>query len=252
MEAVKDRIAEYARIDDQDGDGSGSGYGYGSGYGDGDGYGSGSGDGSGSGYGYGDGSGSGYGDGDGSGSGYGDGDGYGSGSGSGSGYGDGSGYGYGDGIAAFNSEVVYMIDNMPTIIRQIHGNIARGELLRDDLTLEPCYVVRQGNSLAHGKTLREAQGALMEKLFDDMPTDERIEMFMCEFKAGKVYPARIFFDWHNRLTGSCEMGRREFARRHDIDIEHDEMTVDEFIALTENDYGGNVIKALKDAWQNRK
>ena len=51
-------------------------------------------------------------------------------------------------------------------------------------------------------------------------------------------------DWHHRLTGSCEMGRRAFAERHNVDL-NGSMTVAEFIRLTENDYGGNVIRKLR-------
>ena len=209
--------------------------GYGSGYGSGSGYGDGYGDGSG----YGDG----YGDGDGDGDGYGSGSGYGDGYGSGSG----SGSGYGSGIKTINENTVHTIDNVPTLIDHVHGNIARGHVLLSDLTLSPCYIVKSGDLFAHGETLREAMRALNEKLFEDMPAEERIKAFLKEFPGDKKYPVKAFFDWHNRLTGSCEMGRKAFARDHGIDIENGEMTVDEFIRLTRNAYGGEVIRDLEKA-----
>ncbi len=224
-----------------------SGYGYGSGSGSGYGYGYGSGDGSGSGYGYG----YGYGSGDGSGSGYGYGDG--SGDGSGDGYGSGSGYGYGDGygdgygVKFFNGDPVHTIDDVPTILRHVRGNVAHGAILNLDLTTTPCYVVRQDNRFAHGETLAEAMEALRDKLFEDMPEEERIAAFLRETEDGKAYPAQYFYDWHHRLTGSCDMGRRQFARDHGIDVEHAAMTLQEFLDLTKNAYGGDVIrKVLKE------
>lgn len=42
------------------------------------------------------------------------------------------------------------------------------------------------------------------------------------------------------------MGREQFARDHDVSLDG-EMTVAEFIALTENAYGGEAIKRLKEA-----
>lgn len=54
------------------------------------------------------------------------------------------------------------------------------------------------------------------------------------------------YEWHHRLTGSCELGRRQFAKDKGIDIEHGSMTVTEFIELTENAYGGEVIRHLKE------
>ena len=223
---------------------------YGSGYG----YGSGSGSGDGSGYGYGDGDGSGYGDGYGSGSGDGPGDGSGSGSGDGSGYGygygygygdgDGDGDGYGDGIKNFNGEAVYKIDGVNTLIRSVRGNTAHGAILNGDLTLTPCYIVKQDNVFAHGKTLREAMEALRDKLFEDMPEDERIDTFLRETDREKTYPTQYFYDWHHRLTGSCDMGRKQFARDHGVDLEHGMMTLTEFLELTKDAYGGDVIRKV--------
>lgn len=51
------------------------------------------------------------------------------------------------------------------------------------------------------------------------------------------------------LTGSCEMGRQSFARDHEIDIEHDMMTPEEFIDLTKDAYGGSIIRKLKEAME---
>ena len=209
-------------------------YGYGYGDGDGDGYGYGSG--SGSGYGYG--SGSGYGDGDG------DGDGYGYGSGSGYGDGDGSGSGYGDGIKSFNGEPVYRIDGVNTLIHSVRGNTAHGAIVNDDLTLTPCYIVKQDGFFAHGETLREAMEDLRDKLFEDMPEDDRIEMFLSETDREKTYPTQYFYDWHHRLTGSCDMGRKQFAHDHGVDLEHGMMTLTEFLELTKDAYGGDVIRKV--------
>ena len=194
------------------------------------------------GYGYGYGSGSGYGygygSGDGSGDGYGDGDGYGS--------GDGSGDGYGDGIKSFNGEPVYQIDGVRTLIRSVRGNTAHGAIVNNDLTITPCYIVKQDNVFAHGETLREAMEALREKLFEDMPEDERIDAFLRETDREKTYPTQYFYDWHHRLTGSCDMGRKQFARDHGVDLEHGMMTLTEFLELTKDAYGGDVIRKVID------
>ena len=216
-----------------------NGYGYGSGdvSGNGIGYGRANGEGDGSGYGFG--SGSGYGSGSGSSYGYGYGRGYGEGS--------GSVYGSGSGIKSYCGHAVYRIDDIQTLLYHVHGNIAKGAILKTDLTLEPCYVVKSGNLYAHGETLREAQAALQDKLFEDMPVEERIQAFLAEFKPGIEYPVKEFYDWHHRLTGSCEMGRKSFAKGHGIDIEHGMMTVEKFIQLTKNAYGGNIIRQLESA-----
>ena len=226
MEEVK--VREWLRVDER------SGYGAGYGSGDGDGYGSG--------YGYGSGSGDGSGDGSGYGYGYGSGYGYGYGSGDG----DGSGYGYG--IKSFNGKTVYRIDNVPTIITSIHFNLAKGFILNDDLTLTPCHVVKYNGLFAHGETPQKAAEALRAKIFENMDTDEAIEKFCETFKTGERYSGHEFFNWHHYLTGSCEMGRKAFVSRHDLDLDK-LYTVEEFIELTEDDYGGEVIKKLKERYE---
>ncbi len=246
MEALKTAADRFAEAVDSIGYGSGSCYG--SGGGSGSCYGDGSGDGSGyggGGCGSGGGSGSCYGDGSGDGSGYG-----GGGCGSGGGSGSGCGYGYDDGVVSFCGQKVYQIDDVPTLIDHVHGNAAKGRILRDDLSTEDCYIAKQGSLFAHGETLREAMDALRDKLFEDMPEEERIAEFVKAHEWGKQYPSADYYDWHHWLTGSCDMGRSEFAKRHGYKLTDDELlTVEEFIKLTENSYGGSVIRRLREAYQ---
>ena len=166
----------------------------------------------------------------------------------GSGSGDGSGYGYGDGsgdgIKRFHGETVYRIDGVNTLIRSVRGNTAHGAIVNNDLTATPCYIVKQDNIFAHGKTLREAMEALRDKLFEDMPEDERIDTFLRETDREKAYPTQYFYNWHHRLTGSCDMGRKQFARDHGVDLEHGMMTLAEFLELTKAAYGGDVIRKV--------
>ena len=146
-----------------------------------------------------------------------------------------------------------MIDDVQTIIAHIHGNYAKGFILNSDLTLTPCFVVKARNCFAHGETLREAQIALEEKLFDDMDVDEKISLFIEQFPdMKKKYSAQAFYTWHNKLTGSCEMGRKAFVKNHGIDIENDAMTVAEFIDLTRDSFGGSVIQQLEKTLKGDK
>lgn len=177
--------------------------------------------------------------------GYASGSGFGSGFGSGSG--SGSGFGDGSGLKTFCGKDVFYIDNVPTIISRINGNVAYGAIITADLSLNKCFVVKQDGKFAHGYPLRNAMSALADKLFEDMPADERIERFWGEFTPGVKYPAKLFYDWHHRLTGSCEMGRRQFAEDHGIDVETAKYTPEEFIELTENAYNGQIIRRLKEA-----
>ncbi len=236
METLEDSIKAFVSLSD----GDGSGYDFG------DGYGSGSGDGSGDGDGYG------YGSGDGFGSGDGDGDGYGDGSGDGFGSGDGDGDGYGDGdgenVKEINGNTVYIVDNVPTIIKSVRDNIAQGFVLLSDLTLKPCYIVKEQSKYAHGDTLHDAFSALQEKLYDDSTEEERLEAFRKKFpKYDTPYPNRDLFAYHHVLTGSCRMGRESFCKDKGIDLDGS-TTVREFIELTKDSYGGDVIRKLPEVY----
>nr|DAH67132.1 MAG TPA: hypothetical protein [Caudoviricetes sp.] len=219
------------------GDSLGGGYSLGVGYG----FGGGVGYGCGSGCGFG-----GFGSGDSLGGGSGFGIGYGRGFGGGGGYG---GDGFGGSISEVEGERIYQIDGVPTILRHIRGSVAKGAILKADLTRELCYIVKQDGCYAHGKTLGEAMEALREKLFEDMPEEERIVAFVAEHEWGRRYSGRDLYDWHHRLTGSCDMGRKAFAADHGIDVDAVELTVEEFIRLTRDAYGGDVIRRLEEAYK---
>ena len=228
METLETRIKAFLSVS------SGSGYGYGSG----DGYGYDDGSGYGSGYGYG------YGDGDGDGYGYGSG----SGDGSGSGYGDGDGYGYGYDIKELNGDKVYMIDDVPTIIKSVRDNIAQGFILNNDLTLQPCYIVKEQNHFAHGDTLHDAFTSLQEKLYDGSTEEERIEAFREKFPDYDTpYSNSDLFAYHHVLTGSCRMGRESFCKDKGISL-NDSTTVRQFVLLTKDSYGSATIRMLPQAY----
>lgn len=89
--------------------------------------------------------------------------------------------------------------------------------------------------------------ALLNKIFANKPEAERLSEFWNTFTPGVKYPAKEYFVWHYKLTGSCEKGRKEFAERMNIDLDSASFTPEEFIQLTKNSYYGVVIKKLKRA-----
>lgn len=194
----------------------------------------------------------GYGSGSGNGDDYDLGYGFGYGSSSGPGNGDdcGSGYGSSSGIKSVNNHDIYIIDGVSTIITAVYNNYAKGFMLGIDFALKPCYVAKNGDIFAHGKTLREAVVAMQDKLFEDMPEEERIAAFIECHDYDRVYNNTDLYDWHHKLTGSCEMGRQQFAKDHGIDLDG-KMSIKEFIELTKNAYGGEIIRKLEKEYKGR-
>ena len=220
---------------------------YGGNKGSDDGYGFGFGSGKGSDGGYGFGHGSSVGSGFGSGSSD-DGSGFGSEYGLSPGPDFGFGYGNGD-VTELNGNIVDYIDNVPTIIIQVHGNFAYGYIVKEDLTLESCFIAKLGNSFAHGKTLKEAVTDAKAKETKRLPIEERIEKFIEIFgPLDSEHTGKEFYDWHHILTGSCRMGRDGFCKSHNIDLAQ-KYSVRYFLNITKDSYGGDVIKSIKEKYE---
>ena len=168
------------------------------------------------------------------------------------GYGSGSGDGDGYGLISFNGQKVYYIDEMPTVIEKVHENLAKGFTVNNDLTTSACFIAKGENKFAHGETFAEAQKALQDKIFADMDTEEKIVVFLKEFQPDVKYNARLFYEWHSKLTGSCEFGRNSFVKNHGIDLETGMYTVAEFIEITKNDFGGEIIRQIEETMENMK
>lgn len=89
-------------------------------------------------------------------------------------------------------------------------------------------------------------------MFDDMPEEERIAEFIkAHPDKDKPYSHKDLFDWHHRLTGSCEMGRKAFMRDNGFTMDG-ESTVAFFIEKTRNAYNGSVIRNLEKAYEEKE
>ena len=137
---------------------------------------------------------------------------------------------------------MYYVDDEPTLIDNVRGMVAQGYIINRDKTLTPCYIVRHGNSFAHGESLKDAARDALAKHMQDMPEEERIAEFIkAHPDVSATYPCEDLFRWHNTLTGSCEFGRRQFCKDNGIDL-NGSYTVLFFLDITKNAYGGEVIK----------
>lgn len=154
----------------------------------------------------------------------------------------------GFGVKAINGYEVHRIDDIPTILTSIRGDVAQGFIVQSDLQLKPCYIVKENNKFAHGETLHEAFNSLQEKLFDDSSEEERLDAFKKKFPEYDVkYDNRDLFKYHHILTGSCRMGRWTFVVSHGLSLDC-KTSVREFVELTQNAYGGDIIKKLPGAY----
>lgn len=241
------------------GEHAGMNFGYCYGYGDADtnGYDGGSGEGcgygEGSSAGYGDGGGDGFGDGFGQSNGTIDASGRGVGEGNGKGHADGLSNGHGDGIYPYsvNGKRVYIIDTVPTIIESVHGNYARGYIVKTIADLEPTFIARYRGYLAHGETVHKATHDVVAKYGSALPIEKRVEFFIQYHPhIDELHKGWHYFTEHQMLTGSCEQGRNAFCKAHGLDMDKS-YTVREFISICRDAYGGEVIRKLEEAYIRR-
>ena len=149
---------------------------------------------------------------------------------------------------------MYLIDGLPTVIYRVHVEDAAngyvvGRIVKGDLTAEPTYVVKREYKFAHGRTLAEAVEAVNAKIMAARSTEERIEAFVEAFPLINTFvKGSELFRWHNILTGSCEQGRKAFCSDNGLDL-NAEFTIAQFITLTAEAYGGDVIKQLKKRYE---
>ena len=144
---------------------------------------------------------------------------------------------------------VWKVDNRPTIITNIHGNIAEGYTLQCNVILVPCYIAKVGSYFAHGDTAHQAMQDAQEKYEENKPLSERIADAVAKYPTlDTVVSHTELYALHHTLTGSCRFGRNEFAASHRLDPENGEMTMREFINLTIDAYGGDAIKELLYAY----
>ena len=164
---------------------------------------------------------------------------------SGSGYGSGYGSGDGDGDKLeFLSDSTYEIDGIFCRFELIHKEWAKVTVIsKADFSESLAFIAKYENCFAHGNTIREAMQDAMEKYFSKLCFEQVKERLIAEFKEKKSLTVAELYNWHGALTGSCRFGRSQFQREHGLKDE-DTLSLEEFVELCGNVYGGEKIKKL--------
>ena len=155
-------------------------------------------------------------------------------------------------MTEYDGRKVYYIDDTPTVLYHVFGNFAKAAVICADFNSRPCYIAKGSGFFAHGDSVKEAAAALEAKIAENEPLESRIERFMQKYPTLSCEAVnKDLFLWHHILTGSCEFGRLEFAKSHNIDVEHGCMLISKFIELTEYEYGRAAIIQLKEKYNKQ-
>ena len=168
-------------------------------------------------------------------------------SGDGDGYGDGSGSGDGSNIIIkmLHKNFVFEIDGMSFIPFKVKESFVAGiSISKKDFSETKCFLGKFENCIAHGSSIKEAILSAQEKYFSSFDFEQKKDQLLKLFEEkGKLSVKELYF-WHGALTGSCKFGRSEFQKEHNLK-DDDLLSLSEFIKLTENSFGSEKIKLLK-------
>lgn len=175
------------------------------------------------------------------------------------GNGDSHGKGYGHGselfrdfintiidIKTYNGQSVYHLDNKLILFDSIkYGTVGKIRII-DNLSLvaEDSWIYRYGNYYYIHKDLKIAKREAIKAYYHANGIEHAVSDFRKKFNMKDKYKAEDFYEWHAYITQSCEEGREKFTKDNNISFD-DYMTVNEFLDLTRNTIGGDIIKLVE-------
>ena len=133
---------------------------------------------------------------------------------------------------------------MPCVIEKEHTNFAKVSVIsKKDFSARPAFLAKFNNTIAHGETITEAMLEAKRKFMSNADFSEQKKLLLSLFEEKKRLTVKDLSEWHGAITGSCSFGRREFQSEHNLKDE-DLLSLDEFVELVKDSYGGNKIADL--------
>ena len=86
----------------------------------------------------------------------------------------------------------------------------------------------------------------MNKIIQQKSLDFRIRKFLEGKNLEDRYAIKELSRWHTLMTLSCPTGKKEFAEKHNLDIENGTLTIPEFIELVKDEFGSKAIARLQE------
>ena len=158
--------------------------------------------------------------------------------------GSGSGSGSGYGLKKINERKIFYVDGLPCQPVEVHNIWAKIKIISSkDFTLKECFLAKYHGAIAHGMSVKTALRDAQEKYFSSLDFEGLKKKILEEFSEKKSLTVAELFKWHGLLTGSCTFGRQQFQKENDLK-DSDKLTLEQFVELTQNAYGGEKIKEL--------
>lgn len=120
----------------------------------------------------------------------------------------------GDAILSYNNNKTYMIDGFVVYITHIHEPWLMGEIIKNDLTTQSCYMAKINDKFVVDYSLREVLDGMREKiaLTKDNADDIAHAFVLAHPDYEKEYDWEEMVAWHSLDKTSCADGRRNFSK----------------------------------------
>lgn len=154
-----------------------------------------------------------------------------------------------NGIVSFNDNNIIVIDGYVLYITHVHGPWAMGEIIKNDLTTQTCYLTKVNNTFVVDSSLKDVIEQMREKIFKNKENDDDIARAFVlahpEYK--KEYDWDEMVAWHSLSPTSCADGRRRFSKLANKKS-GETATPEELIRLMKNSPSKNIALKMEEIY----
>ena len=119
----------------------------------------------------------------------------------------------GVGIKEYNGNKVHFVNGYTLYLTHVHEPYAIGEIIKNDLTTQQCYLGRVNNHIVVGDSLHTVIEGLREKISnsDDNEFDVAQAFVLAHPDYEKEYDWDEMVFWHSLTLVTCKEGRDKFS-----------------------------------------
>lgn len=155
----------------------------------------------------------------------------------------------GESILSYNNNKTYLIDDFLVYITHIHGPWVMGEIIKNDLTTETCYMTKINNNFVVDESLKDVLYSMRNKIKTNKDNDDDIAQ---AFVLGhpdyhKEYDWDEMVSWHSLSPSSCADGRRRFSKSNNKKS-GETATPEELIRLMKNSPSKNIALKMEEIY----
>lgn len=116
-------------------------------------------------------------------------------------------------ILSFNENKLYMINDYLLYITNVHKPWANGEIIKNDLTTQSCYIGRINDKFVISDSLRNAIEELRNVIHktEDNEKDMAQAFVIAHPCYDKEYNWNEMISWHSIVRETCANGRKNFS-----------------------------------------